>query len=230
MRLAIGVGPSEPGAPAEAAPVPGAITVGRAPRIHLQARQSPSALPSVACSLGEIVALGERFSLRGRPSMEAVGDAVHGFLAADRARHPADERRHMAAGLLERFGVAGNLDAADLVDCASRLWRWLETRFPRARLHREWPVAERLAAGTVVAGSADLLVRTRAAISLIDHKTFPGIEDAALDRALSYSGQLAGYASAIRAATGCDVTSMWIHFPVLGRLVEVCPAAGQERR
>jgi len=78
----------------------------------------------------------------------------------------------------------------------------------------------------VVDGTADLITRSRAGISVIDHKTFPGIEDVALDRALSYSGQLAGYASAIRAATGHEVTSMWIHFPVLGRLVEVCCARG----
>jgi hypothetical protein len=117
--------------------------------------------------------------------------------------------------------VAENLDASDLLACASRLWHWLETRFPGARLHREWPVAERHPAGTVVGGTADLVVRTAAGISLIDHKTFPGLHNAAIDRALSYSGQLAGYASAIRAATAQAITSTWVHFPLLGRLAEV---------
>jgi len=226
MKLVVGVGPREPGEPVAAAPVPGAITMGRSPRVRPRARQSPSALAAVTCSLGEIVALGEGIPLRGRPCMQAVGEAVHGFLAADRARRSGEERRRMATGLLERFGVAGSLDAADLVACASRLWGWLETRFPRARLHREWPVAERQAAGTVVAGTADLIVRSRAGITLIDHKTFTGDEDVTLDRALSCSGQLAGYASAIRAATGHEVASTWIHLPVLGRLVEVRPAGG----
>ena len=83
------------------------------------------------------------------------------------------------------------------------------------------PLAERLASGTVVAGTADLVVRTPAGLVVIDHKTFPGMDDAALDRVLTYSGQLAAYARAASAATSLPVASLWIHFPVLGRAVEV---------
>ncbi len=60
-----------------------------------------------------------------------------------------------------------------------------------------------------------------AGLVVIDHKTFPGLVDAALDRALTYSGQLAAYARAASAATSLPVASLWIHFPVLGRAVEV---------
>ena len=226
MDVRIGVGPRQPAEPVAIPPVPGAITVGRLPELRPRARQSPSALPAIACSLGEIVPLGDRLTLRGSASMDAIGNALHGFFAADCPHLSVDERRDIAAGLLERFGVAGNLDGSDVVACASRLWSYLETRFPDARLHREWPVAMRHASGTVVAGTADLLVQAPAGISIIDHKTFPGIEHVALDRALSYSGQLAAYAGAIRGALAQAVTSMWIHFPVLGRLVEIrCPTA-----
>jgi ATP-dependent exoDNAse (exonuclease V) beta subunit len=221
METWIGVGPRQPAVAISVPRIPGTITLGRRPEVYPRARQSPSELPAIVCSLGEIVTLGERIALRAGANMEAVGNAFHSFLAADRPRLSGDERRDMAASLLMRFGVARNLECSDLLACASRLWGWLEARFPGARLHREWPVALRHASGTVVAGTADLLVRTPIGVSIIDHKTFPGIEHVALDRALAYSGQLAAYAAAIRASIALDVTSLWIHFPVLGRLVEV---------
>ena len=90
-----------------------------------------------------------------------------------------------------------------------------------ARVHREWPIAHRTPSGTVVIGTADLVVATEDGCALIDHKSFPGKAGIAVERAMSYSGQLAGYVAAISAATGAPVTSTWIHFPIRGELIEV---------
>lgn len=220
----ISVAPSAPAPAVAVERVAGTVTVGREPIARAPARMLPSAAVAVACSLGETVVLGERIGVRGGPDMAAVGNAVHGFLAADRPGLSADERLAMAGDILRRFGLAENIEAADVIEAGTRLWRWIDGRFGPARVHREWPVVGRLPGGTVLGGTADLVLRTTGGVVVIDHKTFPGMDNVALERASSYSGQLAAYQGAICAATGEAAASTWVHFPVLGRVVEVCLA------
>jgi ATP-dependent helicase/nuclease subunit A len=199
----------------------GEITIGLPARPYAPARVSPSAAAPVPCMLGELITIGPRIALRGDPDMEAIGHAVHGFLAADRPHLANDERLALAASLLERFGIASSITAPEVVAAATHFWAWIGGRFPGAALHREWPVAHRTDTGTLVAGTADLVIESRDGTSIVDHKTFPGRDTAALQRARDYSGQVAAYASAIRAATGDPITSTWIHFPVLGQVVQI---------
>ena len=227
QRVVLAVRPAEAAAPVDVHPAPGTVTVGRAPSDFVPAVAPPSAMAPVACGLGDIVDLGPRIALRAGCEMQWAGQAVHSFLAADRPGLAPDDRLALASELLSRHDVAAYLVPADVVTCADRLWRWIDDRFPAARLHREWPVAMRLPSDTVVAGAADLVIATATGYAVIDHKTFPGVDEAALDRALAFSGQLAAYAGAIGAATAAPITSLWIHFPILGRLVELRPARPQ---
>ncbi|HWU87921.1 MAG TPA: PD-(D/E)XK nuclease family protein, partial [Kofleriaceae bacterium] len=119
------------------------------------------------------------------------------------------------------YGLVEHLGAAELVAAGTRLWAWIDARFRGARIRREWPISHRIASGTLVVGTADLVLVGEPGVVVIDHKTFPGTAEAAAERALRYSGQLAAYADALRAASGATIASTWIHFPVRGRLVEV---------
>ena len=215
--------PCAPTEPAELAPVPGTISLGRTPEPRAAARAIPSEAQPMPCSIGEVITLGPRVSLAGRPDMELVGNAVHAFLAADRPGLSEGERTAMAKELLASFGLAAHLELAELLALAGRFWSWVAGRFEGGRLRREWPVARRTREGTIVAGTADLVIEMPHSFVLVDHKTFPGEAAVALERAKSYSGQLAAYAGAISAAVGAPAASTWIHFPVLGVVVEVRP-------
>lgn len=203
--------PSMPGLVAEVGPS----------RTRAIARTSPSSATSVACSYGEIVQLGPRLLVSGSPDMESVGHAVHGFFAADRPHTPADDRLAMAGELLSRFGVTSNLEPSQLLAAAGRFDSWLDSRFVGARLHREYPVLHRRDDMGVVAGTADLILDTGSETVIIDHKSFPGDETGARERAKTYSGQLASYAAAVIAATGARTVGTWIHFPIVGIVVEI---------
>ncbi len=220
-KVNVNVVPAIAAAPAPAPVEPGEISLGRAASAYAPARHTPSTAAAVVCELGQPLVLGPRLEVRGDPEMTLLGRAVHGFLAADRPEHDEEARRALAARLLARFRVDESIDAGDVVAAATRLWSWLERTFAPSRLHREWPVAEKLPTGTVVAGTADLVVRAPGGFALIDHKTFPGTLEAALERLPSYAGQLAAYAHAIEAATGETLLSSWIHLPVLGVVVEL---------
>ena len=209
-----------------AAPVPRALEAGetssvREPSTYPPARQLPSQAGPVACTLGTPVQLGPRIPLRGDPDMELVGRAVHDFLAADRPGLDAGARLALARDLLRRYRVEGHLEPSDIVAAATNLWAWTKRELDATRLHREWPVAQLLASGTTVGGTADLIARSRCGLAIIDHKTFPGSLEAALARLPTYAGQLAAYASAVAEATGEPIASTWIHLPVLGVAVEL---------
>ncbi len=161
--------------------------------------------------------LGQRTVLAGKPDMEAIGDVVHAFLAADR---DDAERLARATRLLGAHGVDGCVDARSLVAIAGRLWRWVGEQFPGAAIHWEWPVTYRKATGTTVVGTVDLVIAADDGLVMVDHNTFPGPSEDAADRALGYFGQLTVYAAAIEASTEKRVLSTW-HFPIRGQLVEV---------
>jgi hypothetical protein len=171
--------------------------------------------------LGDVVVLGERIPVEGDPDMEAIGDALHAFFAADHVELVIDERRAIAADVLAGHGVANALDRDEVVGAGDRLWGWIASRFPGASVRREWVLTHRTSSGTVVAGSADLVVAHDGSFAVIDHKSFPGNGAQAAARAIGYSGQLAAYATALHAATGTEVTSTWIHFPIRGCVVKV---------
>jgi ATP-dependent helicase/nuclease subunit A len=200
---------------------PGHVPIGRLPVTYPLARATPSTAPAVPCILGEVVVLGQRIPVKGNPDTEAIGDALHAFFAADHFDLAFAERRAIAADVLVGHGVTDALDLEDLVVAGDRLWTWIALRFPDANVQREYPLAHRMSSGTIVEGTADLVVAHGGGFAVIDHKSFPGNTEQAATRAIAYSGQLAAYAAALRAATGHDVTSTWIHFPIRGCMVEV---------
>jgi ATP-dependent helicase/nuclease subunit A len=228
QKLRVPVRPASAAAPVARAVEVGELTVGRAVRSHAPARRLPSMAPPVPCTIAAPVEIGPRLPLPLAADMAAVGSAVHGFLAADRAEREDAARRRLAARLLRGHGVDDVLDADALVGMGTRLWSWMTQTFTPAAVHREWPITERLATGTLVGGTVDLVVRTAGGTVVLDHKTFPGTVAEALARLPAYSGQLAAYAHAVATATGVPVVSTWIHLPVLGVVVEVNLARGME--
>jgi ATP-dependent helicase/nuclease subunit A len=179
--------------------------------------------------------------------MDRLGEAVHGFLAADLPGLPPEERPLLVSSLLARWDVAGALDPTAVVAAADRLAGWVRASYPGAAWRREVPLAVRLDAeaartlatadaagptlgpGTVLVGTADLVLETTDGLVLIDHKTFPGGVTEAAAKAAGFAGQLAAYSLALRRATGSDLLAAYIHLPVLGLVYPVSPASSASR-
>lgn len=195
------------------------LVAGEAP-VARGSRSYPPAvvLPSAAAGAGVAalaVEIGPRVALVGSPDMRLVGEAVHTFLAAGRAD------LELASECLARWGVAEVLSAADLVGMSARFTAWVESRWPGAVWHRELPLSHRLSDGSLVLGVADLVLETRDGLVLVDHKTFPGGREQAVEAARGYAGQLGAYASACEAALGRPVGERWIHLGLSGTCVRL---------
>jgi ATP-dependent exoDNAse (exonuclease V) beta subunit len=195
----------------------------RGPAVHPPAVVVPSHLEEVdvvAAAAGlTLERYGDRLILSGDPEMQRLGEAIHGFLAADRPSLAADERRALARGLLERWEVSFALAPDDLLRASDRLRAWVDSRWPGAVWHREWPLLHRQPNGTIIRGTADLVVEHAGGFVVIDHKSFPGSAEQAAVRAAGFTGQLTAYAAAVAAATSRPVTEGFVHLPVLGAVV-----------
>ncbi|WP_434391123.1 hypothetical protein [Melittangium boletus] len=108
--LSVGVRVPEPREPVARETRPEAGAPLRAPVLHPPAFLQPSMLEG----RGRVLVagrLGERTPLTGEPEMADLGQAVHGFLAADRKELSAEQRLTLATRLLSGLERAGRAHA-----------------------------------------------------------------------------------------------------------------------
>jgi ATP-dependent helicase/nuclease subunit A len=181
---------------------------------------SPSAAaPLDEAPVTEIVELGERIALHG-DEMTAIGTALHALIAAEILNPDRSDAQNRARALLEGHGVGEFLDVEEALMAAQRFHTWIRQRFAPKQTFVEHPIVHRLAEGRVVRGWIDVLLETGSGWIVIDHKSSPRPRSEWSAEALEHSGQLAIYRAALE-ATGKDVASCWIHFPVTGGAVTV---------
>jgi ATP-dependent helicase/nuclease subunit A len=165
----------------------------------------------------------------GNEAVDAVGNAVHAFLAADPTDRSTAERQAIAQRILEASGFISVVRPDDLVAAHDRLRDFLATLYPGATWHREVPIAGKVASPAglrQVTGSIDLLLETNEGWVVIDHKTYPGTDWER--RAHGYAPQLAAYRRVLDAAGAKRVVAQLVHFPIGGRIAELIsvPAGG----
>lgn len=217
-----------PGDPVSTAPEP---SVGFDPppdrKDHAPALLIPSELaePGTAGSPEEI-ATG--VDLVGSPDMRSLGEAVHGFLAADAPGLDRAERIAIAEGLLARWRVAAAVRPEALLQASDALRAWAARRWPDFTWRREWSVACQLDSGTMLAGRADLVLESDSELVIVDHKAAVVSATDAAAKAATFAGQLRAYALAIGAVQQKRVAGTFVHFPVAGLVVEVmgAPSSG----
>lgn len=198
---------------------PPAAVVGGPARLRPRRLRPSAASGDAPCTVSR-TELGPRLALTGSPDMEALGGALHAFLACDRRTDPSPVRSAQAEVILDRWGVAANLRASDAVCASDRLWHFVLSRFPRARVRREAPLHAVLGPLEVV-GRVDMLVESEGAFAIVDHKSFPGRSEAWDAVARSHAPQLAHYADAVSSVAGTRCHGLFVHMPILGLMVEV---------
>jgi ATP-dependent helicase/nuclease subunit A len=196
----------------------GDVRTGRSGCVYAPARAVPSSAEARVFTVGESVDLGVAVAVRAKVDADLLGTTVHAFFAADGRGLSRGEREEIASGLLRRYEVEAALSAADLVGMADRLWGWIDGRFPAGRVRREWPLVQRVGGGTVMSGTADLIVETAGHLAIVDHKS-AATYDGAIAKSGIYSAQLANYAEASLRAGWSKGVSTWIHLPFAGRIV-----------
>ncbi len=187
----------------------------------------PELAPMIAGSrVGAVERLSSAIALEGTAYEDDVlGNAVHGFLAADVEGLPFPLRLERAHGLIEGAGLREVVRPESLVLAGDALRDWVARRWPRAEWHREIPIEGIVSSAhgeRRVSGIIDLLLETETGFVLVDHKTFPAkAESAWRAKCVKFIPQLAAYAKLLDSVGEKRVEACWVHLPVAGGMLEV---------
>ena len=168
----------------------------------------------------EEINIGERIAFKGTPDMNALGEAVHRFFAADNNKWSDTKRVEIAARVLRSWNVT-EITPEDLVNTATRFWGYAEQKWPGSKVSREAPIIWRDGNRTLN-GRIDAYVELDDRIIIIDHKSFPGDRSKWLDQAKKYAGQLHLYAEAVSVARShTKKIEIFLHLPISGVLLSI---------
>lgn len=196
--------------------------------IHMKeyppARVSPSSLTvsddkMAGIKVQMLADFGCRIEIKGNPEMDALGNAIHGFLAVCSSGYTNQQKLEIAARLLKRWGVDKAIDSNDLISAEKRLRVFIDKTYSGAKIDREWPVSILNNEFQQMQGWIDMLLELPEGYVVIDHKSYPGTDGE--EHAKQYAPQLAVYREAIEKATGKSVISTLIHLPVLGKIFDI---------
>jgi hypothetical protein len=190
------------------------------PREYPPAFFTPSAAEG-AGKTGEAESIGDRLGLSGEPDMTSLGSALHAFLGADRPGLEHDERMKMADYLRSVWEVSSALSSESFLTASDTLKGWVDGNWPEATWHRELAVFKRFSNGTQLRGCADLVLETEGGIVIVDHKSFPGNHEQAIEKAQSVAGQVLAYGDAATAALKKPLLGCYVHLPVSGTVISV---------
>lgn len=155
-------------------------------------------------------------------TVRRFGDAIHAFFCADDAAYSSEQRLAMADALLARHGAEFSECAEWLVQASLSLHQWIDSRHPKAIIHREMPI-QAVWQGYCITGTVDMVLETDAGLVLIDHKSF-GSNEAEWSARIEKEGyhyQLELYKHALASAFGKPVVGAYLHLPTAGSVVEV---------
>jgi len=187
------------------------------------ARINPSSLESRAdtanVSLDIIENFNTRIYIKGQPEMDALGNAIHAYLAIDYSPLSDEQRLELAQELIKQWGVETAIEVSEVVAVGQHLVEFLDRRYPGYKAFREWPMLLRNDKGQIMQGWIDLLLELPNGYVIIDHKSYPGPNPQ--EWAKKYAPQLEAYKEAVEKATGKPVIDMLIYLPVRGEILKM---------
>jgi len=205
----------EPAEPEERTITPGEDYTEAQPTEHPPASLAPSDMTGQGQVL-HLEQIGSRLSLSGDPDLNALGEAMHTFFAADRLEYEQQIRLKLATDTLTRWECGAYLAPVQMVGSADSLYDWIQNKYPHATWKRELPVMNRQENGTQVFGFIDLLLETQHELVIVDHKVYPGGKQEMHDKSQEFMGQLAAYKQGLKALDPSKSIACYLHYPVVG--------------
>jgi ATP-dependent helicase/nuclease subunit A len=182
----------------------------------LPLRFSPSsATADDEAKIGKIIELGDRLEVTGDFDPAELGSGLHAVIATSLMGQKNTESVLKYHGLSETISV----ETAD--ECSQRLIKIINNKFKPINFSVEYPIRYISETRQIVSGWIDLLLETENGLILIDHKASPRTRSDWEKIALNYSGQLNSYVEGLSKIHKKPVIGRWIHFAVMGGLVEV---------
>jgi len=188
-----------------------------------QAVVRPSAMPEEGhAKVLEAREISKPVTLKGKPEMDKVGQALHAVIAAKIIQPDSDnDLKKIAQRIINNFELSTHLNIGDSVACAKNFSAYIMANFHPIKIFAEHPVKHLLENGQLVSGWIDVLIENREGWIIIDHKSSSKPSKMLETEALKYSGQLLAYKNGVEAASKKTVLSSWVHFPISGIMMNI---------
>ncbi len=185
-------------------------------------RFSPSTDPAfVPEATSEVIAqVHERIAIHEAIEDEELGELLHNILCAYPEQFNETDEQQTMRYMMYLHGCHLKLDEADLWQKIEQFYKTVQDKYQPQHIQKEVPL-QMGKNGQYISGFADMVLHCEDGLRLIDHKSFQGGREQALEKAKTYAGQLSTYAEMITAATGQEVVETLIYFPVGGWVVRV---------
>jgi ATP-dependent helicase/nuclease subunit A len=185
------------------------------------ARISPSSLSGNTGSVGFDILYdySTRINIKGHPDMNALGSAIHAYLALDYSQMSEVERLETAQEILKSWKIENALEPKELLLAGQNLHDFINQHYPGSKVLKEWPIFLRNAQNQIMQGWVDVLLETADGYVIIDHKSYPGTDNE--ERVKEYAPQLMAYKEAVEKATGKPVIGLLLHLPVRGLILKI---------
>jgi len=187
----------------------------------------PSAATSGTYRVTAVEAVGSRIPLKAKVDMGVLGSAIHSSIASYLSSEATTNAEAVSA-ILKRWRLGAAVEPEAVLSQANALLKWVQTKWPGARMYVEVPVEVRLKSGRVVRGQIDLLVEADEGWVLVDHKSDPRSTGGDDRLAMAHGSQLDTYAEALVEATGRQVVERWLFLPVAGQVAKIDRAEAAE--
>ncbi len=149
------------------------------------------------------------------PERKAIGKALHGFILADNANYPKNERQDMVAGFLQRYEVAQFIDNEVFVLKSDEFHQWLDAQFGGNNLTKKYPI-HYMEKGRLFKCTIDIVARKEGGVSALFISDFVGNHKQLLKKAQEYEAVAQYVAKVLCQIFDVGQVDNWIYFLING--------------
>lgn len=191
--------------------------------IYPPARLSPSLMPVTEETDGKAWEIIARFNssmmIKENPEMDMLGNSIHTYFATDYVSLTSEEQIASAEKILKNWGMEAVVEVSKLCSAGNNLIEFLDKRYKKYNVYKEWPMFMRNEKGQIIQGWIDTLLETQEGYVIIDHKDYPGKDSEV--RAKRYTPQMLAYKEAVEKSTRKPVIDILLHLPIRGLILQL---------
>ncbi len=167
-----------------------------------------------------IIQYGRALGLQEDAEIHVVKTVYHHFLLADNLDYPERERLVMAEGLLERHEASDMLKPEELLQCGKLFHSYIHKNWAPEKLHRCLPINYREGNRRYI-DKINFVAETSDTLMIVQGNPFTGEQRLLRNHALESARDMAWKLKAVRAAFSQKNIRCFVHFFLMGMMVEV---------
>ncbi|MEM9822474.1 MAG: UvrD-helicase domain-containing protein [Bacteroidota bacterium] len=174
------------------------------------------------------IQLSQAYSFIEGQNYYQLAKMTKAFLIADHVTDALKDRQNKAEGLIERYEVEDQTDADHLIQLGDHFFNWLSKRFVVKQMYRKYPIRYRYQ-NRLFETIIDFVVETSEGWVIVQNSGFSGDQSKWKKKAKELGPWMYLSRLAIMELFETKKVQTWVHFVLLGFILEVNTTAKQSK-